>query len=281
MPPVSAHLDESRPARAGCRPFAPVARTALLGLAAALAACQSAPRVGSETQAQVLEVVRDRHQLRDGHPELYAALRAGVTRRELEDGRVLQGECAMPDPSQPQGLRWHTLTTVAPQDLRLPRGSLIKVENAQGAWPTRTQVPPPRLHGRFLGSAPAAPSPTMCQDDGARSGQWQMALRGPVPAWAFDFAQPALARLDSLSQDEMDAGRVLRVGCQLKVLDGGDWYAPVWIARSAPGLHLQAGEVVSLRTGAAVDSKQTGPLAEVLARAAGTGHSAGITVPCR
>lgn len=282
MPSASGCPKQARPAAAGWRALTPIA---LLGLAALLAACQSAPRIGAETRAQVLEVVRDRHQLRDGHPELYAALRAGVTRRELEDGRLLQGECALPDPSQPQGLRWHTLTTVAPAGLRLARGSLVTVEDAQGAWPSPSKEPPPRLHGRFLGSAPAAPSPTLCQAMGQRPGQWQMALRGPVPAWAYDFAQPALARLDALRQDELDAGHVLRVACQLKELDGGDWYAPVWIARSPPGLRLQPGERVSLRAGALVDSKETGPLAEVLGRlaapAAGTGHGAHATVLCR
>lgn len=36
-----------------------------LALCAALAACETAPRAGSETQAQVLDVVTDRHALRD------------------------------------------------------------------------------------------------------------------------------------------------------------------------------------------------------------------------
>ncbi|WP_288252161.1 hypothetical protein [uncultured Hydrogenophaga sp.] len=247
-----------------------------LALCAALAACETAPRAGSETQAQVLDVVTDRHALRDGHPELYAALRAGVTRRELDEGRLVEGECGVPDVAQPSGMRWHTVTVLLPPGVRLSRGTVADVHELRAAWPAPDGGVPARLHGVYAGTATAlgeagatALGPhtgTRCHVPGAPAGQWRVTLRGPVPAWAFDFAAAGLRRLDALRDSDLAAGRVLRLGCQLKVLDGGDWYAPVWVATAPDRLRLAPGDVVRLRTGAEAGSKDAGPPAEVLER---------------
>jgi hypothetical protein len=82
----------------------------------------------------------------------------------------------------------------------------------------------------------------------------------------FDFAEAGLRRLDALRESDLAAGRVLRVGCQLKVTDGSDWYVPVWLATAPDHLHLQVGHIVSLRVGAEQGSKDPGPQAEILAR---------------
>jgi len=247
-----------------------------LALCAALAACETAPRAGSETQAQVLDVVTDRHALRDGHPELYAALRAGVTRRELDEGRLVEGECGVPDAAQPSGMRWHTVTMLLPPGVRLSRGTVADVHELRSAWPAPDGGVPARLHGVYAGIATAlgeagatalGPRPgTRCQVSDAPVGQWRVTLRGPVPAWAFDFAAAGLRRLDALRDSDLAAGRVLRLGCQLKVLDGGDWYAPAWVATAPDRLRLAPGDVVHLRVGAEAGSKDAGPPAEVLER---------------
>lgn len=102
-----------------------------------------------------------------------------------------------------------------------------------------------------------------------------MKLGGPVPAWAFDFAAAGLRRLDALRDSDLAAGRVLRLGCQLKVLDGGDWYTPTWVATTPEALHLKPGEVVRLRAGAEAGSKDAGPPAEVLGRSSGVATPGG------
>jgi hypothetical protein len=250
-----------------------------------LAGCETAPRAGTETTAQVLDVVSDRHSLRDGHAELHPALRAGVTRADLEAGRLVQGECALPDATQPRGLRWHTLTTLLPAGTPPATTGLLDVRDPQGAWPATGAQPPPRLHGRYVGPAPAAAdpqAPTLCQPPGLPAGQWRIKLRGPLPAWMFDFAQPALQRMAAFSDADFASGRVLRLGCQLKVADGGDWYVPTWIARAPDGLPLQRGDVVRLRAGAEANSKDAGPPAEVLGLQAGTRAPGGnAVVRCR
>ncbi len=249
---------------------------ALLLMGAALAACETAPRAGALAQAQVLEVVRDRHAVRDGHPELYAALRAGVTRRDVDEGRLFEGECGVPDRAQPSGLRWHSVTVLAPSGTRLASGGAVDVSGLRPAWPAAGGDTPARWHGALVGAAtgltPAGgsaltPRPaSLCQLPGAPAGQWRVKLRGPVPAWAFDFAEAGLRRLDALSDQDLAAGRVVRLGCQLKLLDGGDWYAPIWVASAPPGLRLKPGDVVRLRAGAEAGSKDAGPPAEVLER---------------
>src|SRR5690606_34498483 len=128
---------------------------ALLAACAALAGCETAPRAGGLTRAQVLDVVKDRHDVRDGHPELYAALRAGVTRRELEQGRLFEGECGLPDAAQASGVRWLTVTVLAPAGLRLASGSAVDVRGLRAAWPAVGGGTAPRWHGVYAGSASA------------------------------------------------------------------------------------------------------------------------------
>jgi hypothetical protein len=247
-----------------------------MSLVALLAACQTAPRSGSETRAQVIDVITDRHAIREGHAELHAALRAGVTRKDMEDGRLLQAECGVADASRPGGMRWHTATTLLPAGLRLAPGSEVVLSDLRSAWPatpngasTATVPMAPRLHGRYVRHAPTAGdvrTPQSCNAPGLSADQWRMTVRSPLPAWSFEFAQAGLQRLDALSDADFAAARVLRVSCQLKVLDGSDWYAPVWVTRAPDGLRLQRGDVVRLRAGAEANSKDGGPPTDVLAR---------------
>jgi predicted small secreted protein len=264
----------------------------LLPLLAAtlLTGCETAPRAGTETRAQVVEVLRERQALRDGQPELHPALRAGVTAQAIEAGRLVQGECAEPDATRPQGLRWTRVTALLPVGTTagsLAPGSVIEVREPRPAWPAGPgDAPPAYLHGQFAGSAAgatdAAPTPTLCHPAGQAASVWRVRLRGAVPGWAHPFAQAGLQRLEAFSDDDVRAGRVVRLTCQLKVADGGDWYAPVWIARAPERLPLRVGDVVRLRAGAEASSKDAGPAAEVLARDS-TGNAPGgnAVVRCR
>ncbi|MFP8834081.1 hypothetical protein ACLIJR_07405 [Hydrogenophaga sp. XSHU_21] len=242
-------------------------------LALTLSACETAPRAGMETRAQVMEVFTDRNAVRDGYPDLFAAIRAGVTRKDLEDGRLIRTECAVPDATAPLGHRWFTLTTLVPADARPPRGAFIHIRGARGPWPDTPTARATRLHGTYAGlaegaAAPAGSSetPTLCQPAGQPAGQWRVKVVGPMSAWNFDFAQAALQRQAVLRDEDFAAGRVVRLGCQLKVVDGGDWYAPTWVARAPDAMALKPGDVVRLRAGAESESKDTGPPAEVLER---------------
>lgn len=239
-----------------------------LALCGLLAACETSPRTGGQTLAQVIEVVQDRHNLRDGYPELHAALRAGVTQKDLDDARLVLGECAISEASQPQRLRWITMTALLPPGTRLAPGSRMIVRDARPAWPATDASPAQRLHGQFVraDAAPASRETPLCHGNGGSTQEWQVRVRGTPPAWNHTFAQASLQRLDRFSDEDFRAGRVLRLGCQLKVIDGGDWYVPVWVARAPDGLSLAVGDVVGLRAGAQADSKDAAPLAEVLER---------------
>lgn len=251
--------------RAAARPLTCAAVIALSGL---LAACETAPRVGAEATAQVLQVAPDRDSLRDGYPALHAALRAGVSRRDLEDARLVQGECGVPDTSRPGGMRWISVTTLVPRGTVLPQGGRIVVRDARSAWAGVGPAQASALHGQFVRVDDAAPTRTTpdCHPNGQGSGSWLLRVHATPPAWQHDFASAAFQRLDALRDEDFAAGRVLRLGCQLKVIDGGDWYAPQWVALAPPQLPLKVGDIVRLRAGAQMESKDVAPRAEVLAR---------------
>ena len=246
--------------------------TVLVAGTAVLAACQTTPRAGSDTRVQVTEIPTQREQLRGGYRHLHPALRAGVTRADFEAGRLVQGECAEPDATQPQGRRWVGVTVLLPAGTAIAAQSLIEVDTTGQGGRHR--------HGRFVGAGPALNGTTgfvpwpgsdrraaWCRaSDAATSGVLRVLVRGAVPTWEHPFAVAELARPDRFSVADFAAGRVAVVRCQLKVVDGGDWHAPDWLARVPPGLNLKIGDVVRLRAGADEGSKDTGPEAQVLAR---------------
>ncbi len=267
--------------RATARPLTTAAT--VLALSGLLAACETAPRVGAETTAQVLQVAPDRDSLRDGYPALHAALRAGVSRRDLEDARLVQGECSVPDAGRPGGVRWISVTTLVPRGTVLPQGSRIVVRDARSAWASVEPARASALHGQFVrvdDTAPTRTTPT-CHPNEQGGGSWHLRVHMTPPAWQHDFAVAAFQRLDALRDEDFAAGRVVRLACQLKVIDGGDWNAPQWVAVAPAPLRLKVGDIVRLRAGAQMESKDVAPRAEVLARLDHVAAPAGnATVRC-
>lgn len=268
-----------RTARRGPAPAAAL----VPGLCCLLAACESAPRAGAETTAQVLQVASDRDSLRDGYPALHAALRAGVTRRDFEEARLVQGECGVPDAGRPGGMRWVSVTTLVPRGTVLAQGSRILVRDARPAWPGVEPARASTLHGQFVRADDAPPTrdTPRCHTSEQAGTTWHLRVHVTPPAWQHDFAWPAFQRLDALRDEDFAAGRVLRLGCQLKVIDGGDWNAPQWVAVAPAHLRLKTGDVVRLRAGAQMESRDVSPRAEVLARLDEVAAPAGnATVRC-
>ena len=116
-------------------------------LAVLVSACQTTPRAGSETRAQVTDLPAQREQLRGGYRHLHPALRAGVTRADFEAGRLVQGDCAEPDATQPQGRRWVGVTVLLPAGTAIAAQSVIEVDTTGQGGRHR--------HGRFVGAGPA------------------------------------------------------------------------------------------------------------------------------
>jgi hypothetical protein len=148
------------------------------------------------------------------------------------------------------------------------QGSRIVVRDARSAWAGVAPERASALHGQFVrvdDTAPARTTPA-CHTNEQGGGTWHLRVHLTPPAWQHDFASAALQRLDALRDEDFAAGRVLRLGCQLKVLDGGDWYVPQWVVVAPAPLRLKVGDVVRLRAGAQMESKDVAPRAEVLAR---------------
>lgn len=250
-------------------------RLALAVAAALLAGCETTPRPGAAATAQVIAVPRTRAELGGGHARLHAALRSGVNRASAERGRLALAECAEPDAGERDGVRWHSATVLLPDGVPATPGTFLDLQDVATAPGTAT-----RHHGRFLAPAPAPTgaeairsrysqdADTRCRPPGMPEGRMRVRLHRAVAPWELDFALPELQRHERFGAQELAAGRVVLLSCQLKVMDGGDWYRPVWLARVPPGLELRVGQVVDLRAGATEDSKDVEPLAQVLGLAA-------------
>ncbi|MFZ5567066.1 MAG: hypothetical protein ACOY95_08700 [Pseudomonadota bacterium] len=248
-----------------------------------LAGCETAPRSGAQIHALVTQVARERSQLDGTYRDLHAAVRSGVTRADIAAGRLVRGECVEMGEGTGGRTRSRVLTML------LPPGQVLQLQTLADAEEVRADGA--GLHLRFLAGGdalgPSEMRPSafaggraypLCRQPGGTAARWRLLVTGVYQGWEFDFAAAELARQDQFSDAEMADGRVVQVSCQLKVLDGSDWYAPVWWARVPPGLSLQSGDAVLLQAGAENGSKDTGPLAQVLAR---TSQPAGVPAPGR
>lgn len=227
---------------------------------------------------------RQRVELDARHAALHAALRAGVTRADFAAGRLVRGQCAERDASKPGGVAWVTATALLPPRASAAPKTLLLVATAASSESADVGgADSMRLHGPSVGNVPvlddsngirtdpvigtSAPLRALCRPPSTPAGLVQIEVMGPVRPWEFDFAAAELARHAQFSDAELATGAVVQVSCQLKVLDGGDWYAPVWLGRAPAGLNLAPGDVVALRAGAEENSKDVEPPAQVLARA--------------
>lgn len=238
-----------------------------------LAACQTVPSAGTQVQAVVTQVPRDRGALRDHYRDLHAALLAGVARVEFVAGRLVRGECLESEVTPGGGTRPRVSTALLPPGVKVQLRTFMDAEEvrADGA----------SLHLRYLAAGaelePSVTGPSafvggrdypLCRQPGSPSGRSRLLVTGVYQGWEYDFAKAELARHEQFSDAELSAGRVVQVSCQLKVLDGSDWHAPVWWARVPASLNLEVGDRVQLQAGAESGSKDAAPLATVLARTA-------------
>jgi hypothetical protein len=261
-----------------------------LGVAVLAAGCESIPAPGTTITAQVMEAPRTRAELAGGYGHLYPALRAGVTRADAQGGRLVIAQCGEPDTAVRDGVRWHVVTTVLPPALKPTPGLLLDVEVPLAPDPVTGATSTPRRHGVVVAAA-AAPDPAqmvpsavgdslrpVCQPPGSATGRWRVQFSRTVAPWEIDFAVAELARRDRFGDAEIGAGRVVLVGCQLKVIDGADWNRPTWLARAPAGVAPRVGDIVRVRAGASEMGKDVEPLSEVLGPAPGVSAPQGLAV---
>jgi predicted small secreted protein len=264
-----------------------------------LSACQTTPAPGSDIRAQVHAVPLTRQALDHGadHGELHAALRAGATAADAAAQRVALASCALPEDGPDSGLsgraRLYTVTTVLPAGVSLQRGAVLQLKvDGDPFSATRIDGRFPAVHGRFVALAPAGrpldentgvpwrllpgDTPRMlarCQPAGGEPGLVLAAHFRTVRDDEMKFAAAEAARHAQFSDAELAAGRVVRLLCRLRMADGGEWHSPEFLARAPAGLPLKAGDVVRLRAGVDENSRQGGPVGQVLAREQAAGAS--------
>lgn len=236
------------------------------GALALLSGCQVGPGAGSVTQAQVISLPALRSGLGGGHRDLHAAVRAGVQRDDVAAGRLVRGDCVEPDPEAYGGRVSFTVTTVLPAGTAWPVNSLVNVTTPAGVTPDAVGARPTRQHGRFVALAPeaAGSEPPRCHPPGAAPGTMRVAVAVRYQPWQFDFAQAEVRRHDQFSDADFASRSVVELGCRVEAMGDKNFMQQRWFARLPPGMALAAGDTVRLRAGAAEDSKDVAPLAEIL-----------------
>lgn len=251
------------------RPIAGLVALLLAGFG--LAGCESMPTPGQTVYAEVTALPRSRAELDGGFASLHAALQAGVSRRDAEQGRLLRAQCVDDDGAAPEGLRPRSATLLRPEGPAVAVGSVVEIEALQAAHAADR-----RRHGRLAAVLPPAPAADpawriyfgtprpLCRPPGLPDGRWRVQVAGPVAAWEIDFATAEKARHERFDDAELAAGRIVRLSCQLKVIDGADWSRVTWLARLPAGLDARPGQVLRLRAGAEEAGRRVAPLAAVL-----------------
>ena len=253
-----------------------------------VAGCQTTPAPGSVIRAQVVAVPLTRLALDNGasYGQLHAALRAGATAADATAQRVVLAGCALPDPAAASGARLYTVSTVLPASMPMAPGAQLqlRVDGDPFSGP-RLDGRFPVVHGRFVAVLPAGAAldertgvawrlkpgdpPKMqlrCLPADGALGLMQAAFFRTVRDDEMHFAAAEAARNAQLSDVEIAAGSVVRLRCQLKMADGGQWHTPEFLARAPASMQLQVGDVVRLNAGVDESSRQGGPVGRVLAR---------------
>ncbi len=240
--------------------------TILVSCFAALSGCQIVPAPGSTVTAEILSRPAVRDSLGGGYRDLHAAMRAGVSRSDVERGRLVRGDCFEPDPSVQGGRTSLTMTTLLPEGVGLPWPTLVDVTTAQDAMPDAAGVRSLHLHGRYLATVPGGDSGERphCRPEGAAPGARRLAIRNVVQPWEHDFAVAEVRRHDQFSDAELAARRVVELGCRVEAFGDDDFMVVRWFARLPAGMSLSTGDVVRARVGAAEDSKDTAPRTQIL-----------------
>lgn len=248
-----------------------------------LAGCSVGPSAGSITQAQVISLPALRASLGGGSRDLHTAVRAGVQRDEVAAGRLVRGDCVEPDPEAYGGRVSFTATTVLPAGTPWPVDSIVEVITPAGVTPDAVGARPTRQHGRFVALAPepAGSEPPRCHPPGAVPGAMRVAVAVRYQTWQFDFAQAEVQRHDQFTDADFASRSVVELGCRVEAFGDKGFMQQRWFTRLPPGMTLAAGDTVRLRAGAAEDSKDVAPLAEILGpvpRPPGLGTA--TRVPC-
>lgn len=269
-----------------------------------LSACQTTPSPGSDIRAQVHAVPLTRQALDRGasYGDLHAALRAGATAADATAKRVVLAGCGLPEAGPVGSARLYTVTTVLPAGVALERGAVLQLKvDGDPFGASRLDGRFPAVHGHFKSVAPAGqpldentgvpwrlkPGDTpelqvRCWPVGGEPGLVQVAYFRTVSDSEMHFAAAEAARHVLFSDAELANGRVVRVRCRLRMVDGAEWHTPEFLARAPGQTPLQPGDVVRLRAGVDEGSRQGGPVGQVLVREDGAPASTRRTgVDCR
>lgn len=256
-----------------------------------LAGCESLPASGQTIRVEVVAVPLARAQLPRRNAQLLPALDAGIPAEAVAAGRLVLATCSSGEDASRRTLR--SVVTLLPPGMAAPvSGALLEVARDAGELTRLGTVESWHHLGRYLGSGAAALDERNgvrhVYPDGSsrldahcdrptRSGATSARVFRIVSPVEYREAAAMRARHALAGDEELAAGRIAEVRCELQVIDGSNWRTPHWLVRLPPGTAVAKGEVIEVRAGASEDSDAAGPLSRYLRKLDGPAARQRIT----
>lgn len=235
-----------------------------VALACAVAGCVSTPAPGETFVAQIVRIPTTRAGL-EFDPALSLAVRRGVTREQVQAGRLRRVDCHAD--SAGGGYLRHGFVLM-PAASPLAEDQVVEL----AAEPVPDFQQP---YARFFGTDPVAlpaPPPDAYYSDRYRDplvrctgpdagGRMRVQVGSKAATWDYDFARAEVARGAWLSDADIRAGRIAVGECATGVESWAEWNL-----RVPPGMRLAPGDTVEAIAGDHEKSLGVGPPARILRR---------------
>ncbi|MDE2607186.1 MAG: hypothetical protein KGL68_14820 [Burkholderiales bacterium] len=240
---------------------------AVLACALALPACVSTPTSGQHIVVAVTALPHRRQQLQV-HPGLSLALQQGVSRADVQAGRLVITGCQIENGhGTPLGVIRHGYTLL-PAGVTVRPGDVLEVaaQEADG-----TDGPYARFFARYLRTDVATDADYFpyrysvsgkafrCGPVPGADGRMRVEVFGEVKSWTYDEAEAEAQRNALIADEDLQRGRIAIGECATGV---ESW--ATWKVRLPLGLQVQVGDYLEALAGSYEAPRSTGPISEGL-----------------
>jgi hypothetical protein len=248
-----------------------VARGALaLLVLTLLSGCVAMPSPG-ETFVMVVKRIPSTRQELQVHPGLSLALERGVSRDEVQAGRLVNAGCYVESSQTDRWISRRHGFTLLPPGVAVAEGDIIEVAAEEA---DASDGPLARFYGRFVQSVAASAadhfpykysvSGKALRCDPVRAdGHMRVEVYGPAHFWDFDQTAAEAQRNRQISDEDLRKGRIAMGECS----PGVDSWA-LWKVRLPADLQVAPGDYLEATAGADEAPRSTGPLSVALRRVA-------------
>jgi hypothetical protein len=243
---------------------------AVAALGVLMSACVAMPSPGERFVMVVKRIPSTRQELQV-HPGLSLALERGVSREDVQSGRLVNSGCYVESSQTDHWIARQHGFTLLPPGLAVAEGDILEIA-AEEADATDGRFA--RFYGRFVQrTAPQvadffpykySPSGKAFRCDAVRAdGRMRVQVYSVAHFWDFDLTAAEAERNRQISDDELQQGRIAMGECS----PGVDSWA-LWKVRLPTGLGVGPGDYLEAMAGADEAPRSLGPLSVALRKVA-------------